>query len=61
VKFRKFVQPGDQLFLDVRLESFEATASRVSAKGLINGKMVTTLSAEFTHLTREEYIKAYLQ
>jgi 3-hydroxyacyl-[acyl-carrier-protein] dehydratase len=60
VKFRKFVQPGDQLLLHVQMESFQPHGSTVSAKALVHDKRVATLSAEFNHMNRDEYIKTFL-
>ena len=60
VKFRKFVQPGDQLLLQVKLQDFQSQHSMVTAKALVQDKMVATLSAEFSHLDRDEYINAFL-
>jgi len=60
IKFRKFVQPGDQLLLEVTLENFSPQASSIRARALIADKAVATLSADFLHLSREEYITAYL-
>jgi len=60
VKFKKFVQPGDQLLLEVSLESFHPQSSTIKARALIQDKVAATLSAAFQHLSRDEYIKAYL-
>jgi 3-hydroxyacyl-[acyl-carrier-protein] dehydratase len=60
VKFRKFVQPGDQLMLNVKMQDFQPQGSTVTAKALVQDKMVATLSAEFSHMDRDEYIKAFL-
>jgi 3-hydroxyacyl-[acyl-carrier-protein] dehydratase len=60
VKFRKFVQPGDQLRLQVKLLDFQPQHSTVAAKALVQDKMVATLAAEFSHMTHDEYIKAFL-
>jgi 3-hydroxyacyl-[acyl-carrier-protein] dehydratase len=60
VKFRKFVQPGDQLQLHVRMQDFQPQRSSITAKALVQDKMVATLSAEFSHMDRDEYIKAFL-
>jgi len=60
VKFRKFVQPGDQLLLEVTLESFQPHASTIKARALLQDKVAATLSAEFLHVSRDEYITAYL-
>lgn len=60
VKFRKFVQPGDQLLLHVKMQDFQPQRSTVTAKALVQDKMVATLSAEFSHMDRNEYIKAFL-
>ena len=60
IKFRKFVQPGDQLLLEVTLENFSPHASTIRARALIADKVVATLSADFLHLSRDEYITTYL-
>ncbi len=60
VKFRKFVQPGDQLLLHVKLQDFQSRRSTVTAKALVQDKVVASLSAEFSHLDRDEYINAFL-
>ena len=60
VKFRKLVQPGDQLLLEISLESFHQHSSTIKARALIQDKVAATLSAAFQHLSRDEYIKAYL-
>jgi 3-hydroxyacyl-[acyl-carrier-protein] dehydratase len=60
VKFRKFVQPGDQLLIHVKLQDFQSQRSTVTAKALVQDKVVASLSAEFFHLDRDEYINAFL-
>lgn len=60
VKFRKFVQPGDQLLLEVTLESFAPHASTITARALLQDTVAASLSAAFQHLSRDEYIAAYL-
>jgi 3-hydroxymyristoyl/3-hydroxydecanoyl-(acyl carrier protein) dehydratase len=60
IKFRKFVQPGDQLLLEAALVSFNPQASSLRARALIGDMVAATLSADFLHLSREEYITTYL-
>ena len=60
VKFRKFVQPGDQLQLQVTMQDFRPQNSTVTATAQVQDKMVATLSAEFLHMNRDEYINAFL-
>jgi 3-hydroxyacyl-[acyl-carrier-protein] dehydratase len=61
IKFRKLVQPGDQLLLEAELLSFNPQASSIRARALIGDTVAATLSADFLHLSREEYITAYLR
>jgi 3-hydroxymyristoyl/3-hydroxydecanoyl-(acyl carrier protein) dehydratase len=60
IKFRKLVQPGDQLLLEAVLLSFNPQESSIRARALIGDTVAATLSADFLHLSREEYITAYL-
>jgi len=60
IKFRRFVQPGDQLVMDSILENYDLYKSRVKAKAFVGDKIVANLSIEFVHLEREHYLKAYL-
>jgi 3-hydroxymyristoyl/3-hydroxydecanoyl-(acyl carrier protein) dehydratase len=60
IEFHKFVQPGDQLQLDARLIEYNVDKSRVQAKASVANKIVSGLSMEFVHLSRDEYIKSYL-
>jgi len=60
IKFRKLVQPGDQLLLEAVLLSFNPQESSLRARALIGDTVAATLSADFLHLSREEYITAYL-
>jgi 3-hydroxyacyl-[acyl-carrier-protein] dehydratase len=60
VKFRKPVRPGDQLLLEATLESFQPQGSTIRARALLQDKVAASLSAEFLHLSRDEYIAAYL-
>jgi 3-hydroxyacyl-[acyl-carrier-protein] dehydratase len=60
IKFRKLVQPGDQLLLEASLVSFNPQASAIRARALIGDTVAATLSADFLHLSREEYITTYL-
>jgi len=60
IKFRKFVQPGDQLLLDAQLVEWNAHKSRVQAKASVANTIVSGLSMEFVHLSCDEYLKSYL-
>ena len=57
IKFRKFVQPGDQLLIDAKLTDFTPWKSSVKAKSTVNEKTAATISIEFEHLDLEEYRK----
>jgi 3-hydroxyacyl-[acyl-carrier-protein] dehydratase len=56
-KFRKFVQPGDQLIMDATLETFTASESTLKVKATVDNKAVATLSATFVHLDKAQYKK----
>jgi len=60
IKFRRFVQPGDQLVIDAKLIDFTPKISSIKAKATVNEKTAATISIEFEHLDREEYKKNYL-
>lgn len=60
IKLRRFVQPGDRLFIDVRLSEFAPEKSCFNAKVTVNDKNAATLSIEFEHLDQEEYRKKFL-
>jgi 3-hydroxyacyl-[acyl-carrier-protein] dehydratase len=59
IKFRRFVQPGDQLVIDAKLIDFTPKISSIKAKAKVNEKTAATISIEFEHLDREEYKKNY--
>jgi len=60
VKFRRFVQPGDQLVVQVQMGEFTEQQSMVHAKALVHDKVAATLAAEFCHLDRDTYLKTFL-
>ncbi len=51
-KFRKFVEPGDQLTLDVNLIKLEDDSALVKAKATVEGKLAVSsqIEFEFVHL-----------
>ena len=60
IKFRKFIEPGDQLHIDVRLSSFSPDGSSFKALGTVGGKKAAQLEVFFDHLERDEYVEKYL-
>ncbi len=59
IKFRKFIQPGDQLYIDAEVLSFAADKSSVKAKVICNNKTAAAAFAEFIHLDYNKYRKNY--
>jgi len=60
IKFRKFVQPGDQLLLDVELVDFTPEKSTVKASVIVNDKRTASVSVQFEHLDRKQYEENYI-
>lgn len=60
VKFRRFVQPGDQLVVQVQMKGFMEQQSTVHAQALVHDKVAATLAAEFYHVDRDAYLKTFL-
>jgi 3-hydroxyacyl-[acyl-carrier-protein] dehydratase len=60
IKFRRFVQPGDQLAISARLTAFETESSKAHIQAAVNGKNAVALSVSFKHLDRNAYKHAYL-
>ena len=59
IKFRTFVQPGDQLLLQADLHTFTNKDSSFVARALVRGKNVASLRLKFDHVTRDEYLQRY--
>lgn len=59
IKFRSFVQPGDQLLLQAEVKSFAEDASTFTATASVGGKNTAGLRLVFDHVTRETYQQAY--
>ncbi len=60
VKFRRFVQPGDQLVLQAAMDQFSEQQSIVRAQALVHNKPAATLAAVFCHIDRDAYLTTFL-
>ncbi len=60
VKFRRFVQPGDQLIMEAARRSFDPDGSAYTVTATVNGKKAASLSIEFLHLDNAAYVDHYL-
>jgi 3-hydroxymyristoyl/3-hydroxydecanoyl-(acyl carrier protein) dehydratase len=61
MKFRTFVQPGDQLVIEARLSDWAPAHSTVRANAVVNGKNAASIIMEFEHLTEEDYKNNYIR
>lgn len=61
LKFRTFVQPGDQLVIEARLSDWTPAQCTVRANTLVNGKNAASIIMEFENLTEEDYKNKYLR
>lgn len=59
IKFRTFVQPGDQLLLQADLQTFTEKDSSFVARASVRGKNAAGLRLEFDHVTQDEYLQRY--
>jgi len=60
IKFRRFVQPGDQLAITARLTAFQPETSAAQVQAAVYGKQAVTISVSFMHLDRTAYQNGYL-
>ncbi|MFC1591988.1 3-hydroxyacyl-ACP dehydratase FabZ family protein [Thermodesulfobacteriota bacterium] len=60
IKFRAFIQPGDQLIIDARVAEFSDAKSTVKIKASLNGKNAAMLTVSFAHLDREGYVEKFI-
>jgi 3-hydroxyacyl-[acyl-carrier-protein] dehydratase len=60
VKFRTFIQPGDQMVMQASLLDLSGEESRISLEATVNGKPAAMLRATFDVLDRDGYMKKYL-
>jgi 3-hydroxyacyl-[acyl-carrier-protein] dehydratase len=60
VKFRRFVQPGDQLCMEASKRAYDPGGSAYTVTATVNGKKAASLSIEFLHLDKADYIAQYL-
>jgi len=60
MKFRTFVQPGDQLLIEAQLAEFSPEKSTFTAKTALEGKNAASLRIAFDHVTEEQYRRQYL-
>lgn len=59
IKFRKFILPGDQLFVETEVKELSEGASLFNAKIRVGEKPAASASVEFVHLDREQYLESY--
>ncbi len=59
-KFRKFIQPGDQLVMEARITECSNSRSVVKVKGSVNNKNAAMITAVFKNLGRDAYSAEYL-
>jgi len=59
IKFRMFVQPGDQLLMQAKLNQFADDRSLFTAQASVSGKNAASLRLEFDHVSRDEYLQRY--
>jgi 3-hydroxymyristoyl/3-hydroxydecanoyl-(acyl carrier protein) dehydratase len=60
IKFRTFVQPGDQLVIEAQLTAFTEHTSAFTARAALHGKNAASMRVEFEHVTREQYREKYV-
>jgi 3-hydroxyacyl-[acyl-carrier-protein] dehydratase len=60
IKFRKFVKPGDQLFINAEISEFSPDKSLIKAKAKVNGNTVSAAFIELDLLDREVYENMFL-
>jgi len=59
IKFRKFVQPGDQLLIEASCKECSREKSVFGAKITVAGKNAASLVLAFEHVTQEAYLQKY--
>lgn len=59
IKFRSFVQPGDQLLIEAAVVSCDAAGSTVKITARLNGKTAAMLQTTFRHCDPETYQRDY--
>lgn len=50
IKFRKYVVPGDQLLIDIKLMDLKDDSALVKAKATVDGKVATSAQIEFAFI-----------
>ncbi len=61
IKFRKFISPGDQLFVETQVKELNEEASLFNSKLTVNGKLAASAAIEFIHLNRDQYLEQYIK
>lgn len=57
IKFRSFVQPGDQLLIEAAVVSCDSAGSTVTLTARLNGKAAAMLQTTFRHCDRDRYLR----
>jgi len=60
VKFRQFIQPGDQMTVEAAVKSFAGDTCSIASKVTVGGKNAASAQLHFDLLDRDTYIKQYI-